>query len=105
VDALVATAETVLPRPGPLPAATAEEVECVLRWLEAPGTRLVRLEGTWASPAFGAGGQRAWLEAAQDARAAVRPFDDRRRLRPEARPARAARLGRPSRGVAIPTRG
>jgi DNA polymerase-3 subunit epsilon len=105
VDALVATAETVLPRPGPLPAATAEEVECVLRWLEAPGTRLVRLEGTWASPAFGAGGQRAWLEAAQDARAAVRPFDDRRRLRPEARPARAARVGRPSRGVVTPARG
>ena len=94
VDALVATAETVLPRPGPLPAATAEEVECVLRWLEAPGTRLVRLEGTWASPAFGAGAQRGWLEAAQDARSAVRPFDDRRRLRPEARPARALRGAR-----------
>jgi DNA polymerase-3 subunit epsilon len=89
VDALVATAETVLPGPGPLPAATAEEVECVLRWLELPGTRLVRLEGTWASPAFGAGGQRGWLEAAQEARTAVRPFDDRRALRPVARPARA----------------
>jgi len=89
VDALVATAETVLPRPGPLPAATAEEVECVLRWLELPGTRLVRLEGTFASPAFGAGARRGWLEAAQDARAAVRPFDDRRRLRPVAQPARA----------------
>ncbi len=89
VDALVATAETVLPGPGPLPAATAEEVECVLRWLELPGTRLVRLEGTWASPAFGAGGRRAWLDAAQGARAEVRPFDDRRGLRPVARPARA----------------
>jgi DNA polymerase-3 subunit epsilon len=89
VDALVATAETVLPGPGPLPAATAEEVECVLRWLELPGTRLVRLEGTWASPAFGAGGQRGWLEAAREARTAVRPFDDRRALRPVARPTRA----------------
>jgi DNA polymerase-3 subunit epsilon len=89
VDALIATAETVLPGPGPLPAATAEEVECVLRWLDQPGTRLVRLEGTWASPAFGAGGRRAWLEAAQDARSEVRPFDDRRALRPVARPARA----------------
>jgi DNA polymerase-3 subunit epsilon len=105
VDALVATAETVLPSPGPLPAATAEEVECVLRWLEAPGTRLVRLEGTWSSPALGAGGHRAWLEAAQEARSAVRPFDDRRRLRPEARPARAARGGRPSRGVVTTARG
>ena len=89
VDALVATAETVLPGHGPLPAATAEEVECVLRWLELPGTRLVRLVGTWASPAFGAGGSRAWLESAQEARAEARPFDDRRGLRPIARPARA----------------
>jgi DNA polymerase-3 subunit epsilon len=90
VEALVATAETVLPGPGPLPAASAEEVECVLRWLEADGTRLVRLEGTWASPAFGAGSRRAWLEAAQDARSAVHPFDDSRNLRPIARPARAS---------------
>jgi len=90
VDALLATAETVVTRPGPLPSATAEEVECVLRWLETPGTRLVRLTGTFASPARGAGGSRAWLEAAQDARTAARPFDDRRSLRPVARPARAS---------------
>ncbi len=89
VDALLATAETVPSGPGPLPAATAEEVECVLRWLELPGTRLVRLEGTWASPAYGAGGTRAWLEPAQAARTAAHPFDDRRSLRPVARPARA----------------
>jgi DNA polymerase-3 subunit epsilon len=89
VDALLQTAETVVPAPGPLPAATAEEVECVLRWLELPGTRLVRLDGTWASPAFGAGSRRAWLESAQEARAAARPFEDRRALRPQARPARA----------------
>jgi DNA polymerase III subunit epsilon len=90
VDALVASAETVLPGPGPLPAAHAEEVECVLRWLEREGTRLVRLDGVLASPAFGAGGHRGWLEAAQDARSRVRPFDDTRGLRPVARPARAS---------------
>ena len=90
VDALLATAETVLPGPGPLPAATAEEVECVLRWLELPGTRLVRLDGTFASPAFGAGRHRGWLEAAQEARSAVRPFDDPRGLRPVSQPARAS---------------
>ena len=89
VDALVATAETVLPGPGPLPAATAEEVECVLRWLEQPGTRLVRLDGTWASPARGAGAHRSWLAAGEAARGAVAPFDDRRGLRPLERPARA----------------
>ncbi|HEU0100766.1 MAG TPA: DEDD exonuclease domain-containing protein [Mycobacteriales bacterium] len=91
VDALVATAETVLPVPGPLPAATAEEVECVLRWLERPGTRLVRLEGIWASPAAGAGGHGALLAAGEAGRAAATPFDDRRGLRPVERPARAAR--------------
>jgi DNA polymerase-3 subunit epsilon len=89
VDALVATAETVLPAPGPLPASTAEEVGCVLRWLEADGTRLVRLDGTFASPAFGAGSHRGWLEVVAEARAGLAPFDDRRRLRPLSRPARA----------------
>ncbi len=88
VEALLATAESVLPGPGPLPAATAEEVECVLRWLEQDGTRLVRLDGTWASPARGAGGHRSFLLAADAAREAATPFDDRRALRPVARPAR-----------------
>jgi DNA polymerase-3 subunit epsilon len=87
VDALVATAETVTPDIGPLPAATAEEVHLVLRWLEQPSTRLVQIEGTWVSPAYGAGAQRAWLEF--EPRESARPFDDRRGLRPVARPARA----------------
>ena len=89
VEALVATAETVLPGPGPLPAATAEEVGCVLRWLESDGVRLVRLTGTFASPAFGAGRLRAWVDGLASGRDSVRPFDDKRRLRPESRPARA----------------
>ena len=89
VDALIATAETVQLGPGPLPCATAEEVECVLRWLELPGTRLVRLDGTWSSPAFGAGGRRTLLEAAQQARGSARPFDDPRGLKPVSRPARS----------------
>jgi DNA polymerase III subunit epsilon len=90
VDALVATAETVVPGVGPLPACTAEEAHLVLRWLEAGDARLVRLTGTWASPAFGAGAHRSWLDAADDARSAARPFEDRRGLRPVARPARAS---------------
>ncbi len=90
VDALVATAEPVLPGPGPLPAATAEEVECVLRWLDAPDTRLARLDGTWASPVRGAGGHRGFLDAADAARSAAAPFADARGLRPLARPARAS---------------
>jgi len=86
VEALLATAETVLPGPGPLPAATAEEVSCVLRWLQSDGVRLVR--GSWASPAQGAGGLRQWL--GELAVASVDPFRDRRGLRPVARPARAS---------------
>ncbi len=54
--ALVATGEVVVPGHGPTPAASAEETECVLRWLEQPGTRLVGLTGTWSCPAYGAGG-------------------------------------------------
>ena len=61
VDALLATAETILPDAGPLPATTAEEVGCVLRWLDRPGVRLVRLDGTFSSPAHGAGRLRPWL--------------------------------------------
>ncbi|MFF4772219.1 DEDD exonuclease domain-containing protein [Microtetraspora fusca] len=64
VDALVATAETVAPGPGPIPAASAEETECVLRWLESPGVRLVRVDGTWSLPAYGAGRLRARMERA-----------------------------------------
>ncbi|NYE48736.1 DNA polymerase-3 subunit epsilon [Spinactinospora alkalitolerans] len=52
--ALVDSAETVEPGPGPTPRATAGEMECVLRWLDVPGTRLVELDGTWTCPANGA---------------------------------------------------
>ncbi|MGI8531919.1 MAG: DEDD exonuclease domain-containing protein, partial [Geodermatophilaceae bacterium] len=91
VDAMRATAETVLAGPGPLPACSAEEAECVLRWLERPGTRLIHLEGTLASPAGGARGLQGWLAAVDLGRGQADPFADRRRLRTEARPARAPR--------------
>ena len=41
-------------RPGPLPASSAEETECVLRWLDSADVRLVRVEGDWACPVHGA---------------------------------------------------
>jgi DNA polymerase-3 subunit epsilon len=87
-EALVATAETVRPGPGPVPAASAEEIECVLRWLEQPGTRLVDIDGSWCSPAFGASGLRAWIEAAYDPGGTAAPSEDRRGLRPMHQPAR-----------------
>ena len=54
VESLRLTAETVLPGPGPTPAATAEETERILAWLERPETRLVEMTAEWASPVQGA---------------------------------------------------
>jgi DNA polymerase-3 subunit epsilon len=89
-SALVASAEVVEPAHGPTPAASAEETECVLRWLEQPGVRLVSLDGVWACPAYGAGGVRLWAEAADDARSAVgAALGDRRDIRPVHQPAAA----------------
>ncbi|HEX7187681.1 MAG TPA: DEDD exonuclease domain-containing protein, partial [Actinomycetes bacterium] len=89
-DALVASAEVVdltAARPGPLPAALAEETECVLRWLERPGVRLVGLDGTWACPTYGAGGARIWADAAEEARSALGGgLTDRRDIRPVHQP-------------------
>ncbi|GAA1591512.1 DEDD exonuclease domain-containing protein [Actinomadura kijaniata] len=84
VDALIATAETVLPGgpPGAIPAgavtagAGAEEMECVLRWLDTPGVRLVEIDGDWTCPVHGAEGLRRWLDhALERARDAVEPED------------------------------
>ncbi|MQA93222.1 MAG: DEDD exonuclease domain-containing protein [Streptosporangiales bacterium] len=66
VASLVSTAETVRPGPGPAPAAGAEEMECVLKWLCAPGVRLVEIEGTWSCPVRGAERLRGWIDRAQD---------------------------------------
>jgi len=81
-DALVASAETVRLRPGPLPACEAEEVECVLRWLERPDVRLVDTTGPWTCPVRGAGAERGWLARIADGRDTAAPFGDRRGLRP-----------------------
>jgi DNA polymerase-3 subunit epsilon len=56
VASLRAGADHVLPAPGGFPAASAEEVECLLRWLDSAGARLVHLEGVWASPRHGSRG-------------------------------------------------
>jgi DNA polymerase-3 subunit epsilon len=84
IAALRATADVV--DPGHLP--LAEETECILRWLEEPGTRLVEASDPWAMPAYGAGRMRAFL--ASDPSRAASPFADRRRLPMTSRPARSA---------------
>ena len=62
IEAVRATAEVVLEPSAPAPAAHPEEAELVLKWLEAPGTRLVTMEGQWTCPVGGAGAARAELE-------------------------------------------
>ncbi len=68
VDALVATAETVRPGAGPLCGAPPEEVAVVTRWLERPGTRMVRTTTPWTMPASGAGAWADWVARARSAR-------------------------------------
>jgi DNA polymerase-3 subunit epsilon len=68
VDALAASAETVLPGEGPLRGAPAEEVAIVLRWLDKPGTRMVRCSQPWTEPARAAASWRGWLSKADEAR-------------------------------------
>jgi DNA polymerase-3 subunit epsilon len=80
VAALQATADVVDDTHAPL----AEESECILRWLEEPGTRLVAATQPWAMPAFGAGGLRGYLTTQREAD----PFADRRRLPVVSRPPR-----------------
>jgi DNA polymerase-3 subunit epsilon len=87
-DRLRQTAETVLPRPGPAPAATTEESEKVLRWLEQPHTRLVHVDGVWACPIAGAESHHDLLDSIQRSRDALVPFDQPRLADTLSRPAR-----------------
>jgi DNA polymerase III subunit epsilon len=81
IAALRESAETVTPTSGPAPAASAEETERILRWLESDGIRLVHLDGEWSCPVDGAQGHLAIHDAVGASRAALVPFDDRRELR------------------------
>ena len=80
VAELCASAETVATAPGPVPAATAEETEKVLRWLESPGVRLIAVVGEWTCPLAGATRHLALHDAVQQSRTSLVPFDDRRDL-------------------------
>jgi len=80
VAGLRASAETVTTAPGPVPAATAEETEKVLRWLESPGVRLVDIDGEWTCPVAGATRHLALHDAVNQSRLTLVPFDERRSL-------------------------
>jgi DNA polymerase-3 subunit epsilon len=88
VAELVASGETVHGGPGPIPAATAEETERILRWLESSGIRLVEVDGEWTCPVGGASRHLALHDAAHRSRLDLVPFDERRDLPVAARPDR-----------------
>ena len=85
---LRAGAETVAGGPGPVPAASAEESERILRWLESPGVRLVHLEGEWTCPPHGAGRHLAVHDALRRSQDRLAPFDEPRAAGTVHRPAR-----------------
>ena len=87
VRELGASAETVGGAPGPVPAATAEESEQILRWLESPGVRLVDVDGEWMCPLGGAARHLALYDAAHQSRLSLVPFDEKRLPSPVHRPA------------------
>jgi DNA polymerase III subunit epsilon len=68
VEALRLGAQTVLPDPGPLRGAPAEEVRLLHRWLTTGGTRLVRCDPAWTEPARGAAPWLGWAERARPVR-------------------------------------
>lgn len=80
VESLRLSAETVRTGPGPVPAATAEETEKVLRWLESPGIRLVDVDGEWTCPVAGATRHLAVHDAVNQSRLSLVPFGERREL-------------------------
>jgi DNA polymerase-3 subunit epsilon len=75
VRTLQATAEVVPPPSPDRPSALVEETEILLRWLEAPGVRIVELDGIWTCPVGGAGAVRHELEPAVAAALEVVGFD------------------------------
>ena len=80
VASLRAGAETVTAGPGPVPAATAEETERILAWLESPGVRLVDVIGEWTCPLAGAARHLSLHDATEQSRLSLVPFDERRAI-------------------------
>jgi DNA polymerase-3 subunit epsilon len=95
---LLATAETPL-GPEAEAAATVDEAELVLRWMEKPGTRLVQVSGTLACRAPGTGPFSGFLARVEAGHSGRDPFADARSLGTRARPERVV-PGTPPAGAA-----
>lgn len=79
VAQLVASAETIQDATGPAACASGEETALVLAWLESPGVRLVRVEGSWHSAVRGAGRYTDLLDTLTALRSSDTPFAERQR--------------------------
>jgi DNA polymerase-3 subunit epsilon len=99
---LMSTAETPT-GPEDEPAASVDETELVLRWMEKPGTRLVEVTGTLACPAPGTGPFTPFLDRVDTGRAVRDPFADGRSLSTRARPDRVSAGSAPAGRIASPT--
>jgi DNA polymerase III subunit epsilon len=86
IAGLRAAAETVQPGYGPAPAASAEESEIILRWLESPGIRLVSIDGDWTCPIGGAESLRSLVDAIHESQHSLVPFDQPRNIAMRSRP-------------------
>jgi DNA polymerase-3 subunit epsilon len=94
---LLTTAETPTGPEDEL-AASVDETELILRWMEKPGSRLVELTGTLACPAPGTGAFTGFLDRVDTGRTGRDPFADGRSLGTRARPERVhAGAGGPGR--------
>lgn len=67
VDAITASAETVVPDNTPLRGAPPEEVGLVASWLRTDGVRIVRTSSGYCSPARSAGSWESWCRTARSA--------------------------------------
>ena len=92
LEGLMATAETPT-GPDDEAAASVDEVELVLRWMEKPGTRLVQVTGTLACAVPGTGPFTAFLDRVDTGRSVRDPFADDRSLGTRARPERVSAGG------------
>ena len=100
IDALVVSAESVGPSPGPAASASAEETEKILRWLDSPDVRMVAIDGEWTCPVYGAGGARDSLDADPTAYRDVVSFDEPKG--PGLRHQAPASVLEPARTLAVP---
>ena len=67
VDAITASAETVMPDATPLRGAPPEEVSLIASWLHTDGVRIVRTSSGYCSPARSAGSWEEWCRTAREA--------------------------------------